>query len=128
MNKTRLIQAVATFFALYGGCGAFMADTGREWTMFLFPLAAMAAAAFGALPRAVVSAFIFSLSALCAMIAWRAMGRGTPEWFLVHYGMLSLFWLGMSALTAAPLFEASAVAPAPQVEPEAEPALEAELA
>lgn len=127
MTKTRAIQSAATILALYGAGGAFMTNSGREWTMFAYPLAAVFVAALGPLNRAVVSAFTFSLAALCAMIAWRAAGRGGAEWFLTHYAMMTLFWTGMSALTAAPLFEA-----VPQAEPEAdaaeEPALEAEPA
>lgn len=128
MTKTRCIQFVATILALYGGGGAFMTDTGREWTMFLFPLGVLIAATGGPLARAVGSAFTFSLSALCAMIAWRALGRGSPEWFMAHYELLSLFWLGMTALVAAPLFESPAASAAAQAEPETGPELEAELA
>ncbi len=128
MNKTRLISAVAAFLALYGGAGAFMTNTGREWTLFAFSFGAILLAVSGPLSRAIVSAFTFSLSALCAMIAWRALGRGTAEWFLTHYGMMSLFWLGLSALLAAPLFERPAVAAEPETDAEPEPVLEAELA
>lgn len=126
MTKTRSIQFVATILALYGAGGAFMTNTGREWTMFLFPLGTILVATGGPLSRAITSAFTFALSALCAMIAWRAVGRGSPEWFVTHFEMMSLFWLGMSALLAAPLFERPERAEAP--EPEAEPAFEAELA
>lgn len=128
MNKTRLISAVAALLALYGGTGAFVTNTGREWTLFLFTFSAIILAVGGPLSRAIVSAFTFSLSALCGMIAWRALGRGSPEWFLTHYGMMSLFWLGMSALLAAPLFERPAVAPEPESESESEVELEAEPA
>jgi hypothetical protein len=128
MTKTRGIQLVATIFALYGAGGAFMTNTGREWTMFLFPIGAILLATGGPLSRAVTSAFTFSLSALCAMIAWRALGRGTPEWFVTHFEMMSLFWLGMSALLAAPLFERPETVETPEPVTEAEPELEAELA
>lgn len=116
MTKTRAIQSAATILALYGAGGAFMTNSGREWTMFAFPVAVIGVATLGPLNRAVASAFTFSLSALCAMIAWRALGRGSADWFITHHAMLSLFWAGMSALTAAPLFEA--VAPEPEALPD----------
>ncbi|MDX6771041.1 MAG: hypothetical protein SF051_16035 [Elusimicrobiota bacterium] len=128
MNKTRAIQFVATILAVYGGGGAFMMEAGGEWPMLLFPLGVILVAVSGPLPRAVASAFTFSLSALCAMVAWRALGRGSPEWFMLRFELLSLFWLGMSGLVAAPLFERPQRAETPEPEAEAEPALEAELA
>jgi hypothetical protein len=129
MNKTRSIQTAATILALYGAGGAFMTNAGREWTMFVFPLAAILVATLGPLNRAVASAFTFSLAWLCAMIAWRAASRGSAEWFMTHYAMMGLFWAGMSALVAAPLFEAAPdLVLEPEQEPVEEPALEAEPA
>lgn len=125
MTKTRTIQAVATFVALYGAAGAFMTSSGGEWTMFLFPLAAIAAARGGAFARAVSAAFTFSLSALCTMIALRAARNGGAEWFLAHYQMMGAFWLGVSALIAAPLFERPAAAELAEAETADE--LDAEL-
>jgi hypothetical protein len=127
MTKTRAIQTAATILALYGAGGAFVTNSGREWTMFAYPLAVIAVATLGPLNRAVASAFTFSLSALCAMIAWRALGRGSADWFLTHYAMMSLFWAGMSALTAAPLFETVAAEPELAAEPASLEEPEAEL-
>lgn len=122
MTKTRAIQSAATILAFYGAAGAFTTNSGSEWTMFAYPLAVIAVATLGPLNRAVASAFTFSLSALCAMVAWRASARGGADWFVTHYAMLSLFWAGMSALTAAPLFET--VAPEQEPAPEEPVALE----
>lgn len=117
MTKTRAIQSAATILALYGAGGAFMTNNGREWTMYAYPVAAIAVATMGPLSRAIASAFTFSLAALCAMIAGRSFAGGGAEWFMTHYAMLSLFWAGMSMLVAAPLFETVETAE-PALEPE----------
>lgn len=109
------MKAAALFLAVYGGLGAVLGGGSAQWPMLLFPAGAFALAQGSRLARAVAVLLGLALAGACAFVSWRAGHNGGAEWFVERFQLTALFWLGISALLAAPLFRRDG---APDAEPQ----------